>query len=212
MSYCRSIRQVSGWLLFTFFYTSLAIFLTTQIVYATDPPGATFQAGAFTPPSGWDVVEKKIAFHEKSGDAFNLDRSLEIANPLETHKMQFVCLLGLSPYELTMGMLVDVSWNPEQVVGGCTFPLKIAMTPINLDTPEIQSNYGFEMWAKQFRRSNIFEDYETENTYTIPNVPDLGLRIRVDGTTPLNGQQLSGDDSLDFLNLKDLIPSGHHLG
>lgn len=122
--------------------------------------------------------------------------------------MQFVCLLGLSPYELTMGMLVDVSWDPAQVGGGATFPLKVAMTPVDLDTPEIQSNYGFELWAKEFSRPNVFVDYEIENTYTIPNVPDLGLRIRANGVTPLNGQQLWGDDSLDFLNFGDLIPSG----
>ncbi len=178
------------------------------VAFGTDPPGATFQAGTFSPPAGWDFSLQRIAFHEKSGDAFNLDRSLEVANPLGTRKMQFVCMLGLSPYELTMGMVVAVSWDPSQVIAGRTFPLKIAMTPIDLDTPEVQSNYGFEMWAKEFSRPNPFVDYEEENTYTVPYVPDLGLRIRANGVTPLNGQHLSGDDSLDFLNLAELVPKG----
>ncbi len=182
--------------------------ILAQIAYAQLPPGSVFEAGPFTPPPGWEVVSNTIAFHEKSGDALNVDCSVDVPNPLGTHRLQFVCVLGASAYDLTMGILVQVSWDPVLVIAGRSFPLKITMTPINLPTTEIQSNFGFEIWGKEFVRPNPWVDYELENTYTIPYVPDWGLRIRVDGVTPLNGERLWGDDSMDFLNLGEMIPAG----
>lgn len=205
---CCSKKRCIGILVTTVLVTLPIMILLAQVAYAQLPPGSVFEAGPFIPPSGWDVVSNTIAFHEKSGDALNVDCSVDVPNPLGTHRLQFVCVLGASPYELTMGMLVQVSWDPALVIAGRSFPLKIAMTPIDLATTEIQSNFGFEIWGKEFVRPNPWVDYELENTYTIPYVPDWGLRIRVDGVTPLNGERLWGDDSIDFLNLGEMIPAG----
>jgi hypothetical protein len=212
MRQCCSEKHYVGRFVATVLVTMLVmlymILLPARIAYAQLPPGSVFEAGPFNPPVGWDVVSNTIAFHEKSGDALNVDCSVDVPNPLGTHRLQFVCVLGASPYELTMGMLVQVSWDADLVIAGRSFPLKIAMTPIDLATTEIQSNFGFEIWGKEFVRPNPWVNYELENTYTIPYVPDWGLRIRVDGVTPLNGERLWGDDSIDFLNLGEMIPAG----